>query len=322
MPRLALTGAGGFVGRHVVSAATAEGWEVAGLVRSQEAARTVTHAGGAPVMVPGLAADALAPALAGAAAVVHLAQIGSEKKGQTFDAVNVEGTRAVASAARAAGVPRLVYFSGLGVARYGMAARTTDRYFLSKLRAEAALFESGLEVLVLRPSYIVGPRDGLVTSLLRQMAAGEVEQVGDGTYRMQPIAVRDAAAAVVAGIGGPTPAPAPGRGPHRVVDLVGPQPVTFREFVDALAAVARERRRPADFRIRTITVEDADRRAREGRGMPPEELDCLLCDEIGDSRPLEALLGRFLTPLGEALDAAVRGTPPEKRGGPAGVIAL
>jgi nucleoside-diphosphate-sugar epimerase len=316
MPRLALTGAGGFVGRHVISAATAEGWDVAGLVRSEEAARTVTHAGGAPVMVPGLTADALAPALAGAAAVVHLAQIGSEKKGQTFDAVNASGTRAVASAAKAAGVPRIVYFSGLGVARYGMAPRTTDRYFLSKLRAEAALFESGLEVLVFRPSYIVGPRDGFVTSLLRQMAAGEVEQVGDGAYRMQPIAVRDAAAAVVAAAGGPTPAPAPGRGPHRVIDLVGPQAVTFREFVDALATAARALKRPAQFRVRTIPVEEADRRAREGKGMPLEELDCLLCDEIGDGRPLEALLGRFLTPLDEALAAAVRGTPPEKRAAP------
>ena len=313
MPRLALTGAGGFVGRHVISAATAEGWEVAGLVRSEESARTVTYAGGAPIMVPSLTVDALTPVLAGAAAVVHLAQIGSEKRGETFDAVNVEGTRAVAAAARAAGVPRVVYFSGLGVAHYGMAPRTTDRYFLSKLRAEAVLFESGLEVLVFRPSYIVGPRDGLVTSLLKQMAAGEVEQVGDGAYRMQPVAVRDAAAAVVAGIGGPTPAPAPGRGPHRVIDLVGPQAVTFREFVDALAAVARDRRRPAEFRIRVVSVEEADRRARAGTGMPPEELDCLLCDEIGDGRALESLLGRFLTPLDEALSAAVRGTPPEKR---------
>ena len=313
MPRLALTGAGGFVGRHVISAATAEGWEVAGLVRSEESARTVTYAGGLPVHVPSLIVEALTSAFAGAAAVVHLAQIGSEKGGETFDAVNVEGTRAVAAAARAAGVPRVVYFSGLGVAHYGMAARTTDRYFLSKLRAEAALFESGLEVLAFRPSYIVGPRDGLVTSLLKQMAAGEVEQVGDGAYRMQPVAVRDAAAAVVAGIGGPTPAPAPGRGPHRVIELVGPQAVTFREFVDALAAVARDRRRPAEFRIRVVPVEEADRRAREGTGMPPEELDCLLCDEIGDGRALESLLGRFLTPLDEALSAAVRGTPPEKR---------
>lgn len=310
MPRLVLTGAGGFVGRHVISAATAEGWDVAGLVRSEESARIVTYAGGAPIMVPSLSVDALTPVFAGAAAVVHLAQIGSEKKGQTFDAVNVEGTRAVAAAARAAGVPRVVYFSGLGVAHYGMAPRTTDRYFLSKLRAEAALFESGLEVLVFRPSYIVGPRDGLVTSLLRQMAAGEVEQVGDGTYRMQPIAVRDAAAAVVAGIGGLTPAPAPGRGPHRVIDLVGPQAISFHNFVEALAAAARERRRPAEFRLRTISVEEADRRAREGTGMPPEELDCVLCDEISDARALESLLGRFLTPLEEALDAAVRGTPP------------
>jgi NADH dehydrogenase len=310
VPRLALTGAGGFVGRHVISAAAAEGWEVTGLVRSEESARTVTYAGGAPVLVSSLTVDALTPALAGAAAVVHLAQIGSEKRGETFDAVNVEGTRAVAAAARAAGVPRIVYFSGLGVARYGLAPRTTDRYFLSKLRAEAALFESGLEVLVFRPSYILGPRDGLVTSLLKQMAAGEVEQVGDGAYRMQPIAVRDAAAAVVAGIGGPTPAPAPGRGPHRVIDLVGPQAIAFRDFVTALAAAARERRRLAEFRVRTISVEEADRRAREGTGMPPEELDCLLCDEISDARALEALLGRFLTPLDEALSAAVRGTPP------------
>ena len=310
MPRLALTGAGGFVGRHVISAATAEGWEVAGLVRSEESARTVTYAGGAPIMVPSLTVDALTPVLGGAAAVVHLAQIGSEKRGETFDAVNVEGTRAVAAAARAAGVPRVVYFSGLGVAHYGMAPRTTDRYFLSKLRAEAVLFESGLEVLVFRPSYIVGPRDGLVTSLLKQMAAGEVEQVGDGSYRMQPIAIRDAAAAVVAGIGGPTPAPAPGRGPHRVIDLVGPQAISFHDFVEALAAVARKRRRPAEFHLRTISVEEADRRARDGTGMPLEELDCVLCDEISDARALESLLGRFLTPLEEALDAAVRGTPP------------
>jgi nucleoside-diphosphate-sugar epimerase len=313
VPRLAVTGAGGFVGRHVVSAAGAEGWDVAGLVRSEEAARTVTYAGGAPVRIAGMTREALVPAFAGAAAVVHLAQIGSEKDGRTYDGVNVQGTRAVAAAAGEAGVPRIVFFSGLGVARYGMSPRTTNRYFLSKLRAEAALFEAGLEAFVFRPSYIVGPRDGLVTSLLRQMAAGEVERICDGSYRIQPIAVRDAAAAVLAAVGGPTPAPGPGRGPHRVMDLVGPRAVTFQETVDLLAEAARAQRRPAAFRLRDVPVEDADRRAREGHGLRPDELDCLLCDETGDPRPLEALLGRFLTPVEEALAAAVRGTPPERR---------
>jgi hypothetical protein len=40
--------------------------------------------------------------------------------------------------------------------------------------------------------------------------------------------------------------------------------------------------------------------------MLSDELDCLLCDEVADHTPLEALLGRFLTPLEEALAAAVR----------------
>jgi uncharacterized protein YbjT (DUF2867 family) len=131
---------------------------------------------------------------------------------------------------------------------------------------------------------------------------------------MQPIAVRDAAEAVLAAAGGPSPALSPGRAPHRAVDLVGPRPVSFREFVAELATTARALRRHADFRVRQIPVAEADRRAQAGQGMPPDELDCLLCDEIGDARPLEAMLGRFLTPLDEALTAAVRGTPPEKVG--------
>jgi hypothetical protein len=94
-----------------------------------------------------------------------------------------------------------------------------------------------------------------------------------------------------------------------VVDLVGPRAVTFNEFVEALAAAARARGRPSQFTVREVTVAEADRRARAGQGIAPEDVDVLLCDETGDARALEALLGRFLTPLDEALLAAVRGTP-------------
>ena len=43
--------------------------------------------------------------------------------------------------------------------------------------------------------------------------------------------------------------------------------------------------------------------------MGPDELDCVLCDEVADPAPLEALLGRFLTPLDEALATVVRAAP-------------
>jgi hypothetical protein len=43
--------------------------------------------------------------------------------------------------------------------------------------------------------------------------------------------------------------------------------------------------------------------------MLPDELDCMLCDEVADPAPLAALLGRPLTPLDAAIDAAVAGAP-------------
>lgn len=304
MPRrLAVTGANGFVGRHLVAAATAAGWDVAGVVRSAAGAADVERAGGRPVIVPALDADALALAFAGARAVAHLAQIGAEGAA-TYESVNVEGTRRVAEAAARVGVPRIAFFSGLGVAHYGMARRTTNRYFLSKLGAEAALFRAGLAVSVFRPSYVVGPGDALVRALLREMATGVVERPGDGRYRMQPVAVSDAASAILAGVDGE----ATGTGsPHRVYDLVGPEPIGYDAFVARLAALARARGLPAEYAIRAVPVAEADDQARHGgyRGLQPDELDCMLCDEVADPAPLERLLRRPLVTLDAALDAAV-----------------
>ncbi len=300
--RIAVTGANGFVGGHLTRLASARGWEVVGVVRSESAARTVSEAGGRPVLTTQGDPAGLARSLQGCHALVHLAQIGAERNGATYEAVNVGGTERAIEVARRAGVPRLVYFSGLGVTRYGLASRCTNPYFLSKLAAEVALFRSDREAVVFRPSYIVGPGESLVPRLLQAMARGEVERPGDGAYRLQPIAVQNAVALVLAVIEGPA-----GAGP-RVFDLVGPEPVSYARFLERLAAAARARGQPADFRVREVPIEEADRRARRGgyQGMLKDELDCLLCDEVSDPAPLEALLGRFLTPLDEVLAAAVR----------------
>ncbi|MFI5183484.1 MAG: NAD-dependent epimerase/dehydratase family protein [Vicinamibacteria bacterium] len=302
--RLVVTGANGFVGRHLIRRATARRAEVVGIVRTEAAAAAVANAGGRPVVVPALEASALAPVLAGASAVVHLAQIGAERPGVTYQAVNVEGTRAVVEAARFAGVTRMALFSGLGVAHYGQSRRSTNPYFLSKWAAELELLRSGLTPVVFRPSYIVGPGDALVPEFAQEIAAGIVELPGDGSYRMQPIAVEDAAAAILAGVERREAWPT-------VFDLVGPEPVSCAGFVERLGETLRGATRPHAYVLRSVPVEEADRRAAAGgyRGMSSDELDCMLCDEVADPRPLEALLGRFLTPLDEALAIAVRALP-------------
>ena len=304
---LAVTGASGFVGGHLVRAATRAGHQAVGLVRSERAAALVRDAGGRPAPLAD-EPDALAKSLEGCEAVVHLAQIGRERAGQSYEAVNVGLTARLVAAARRAGVKRFVMFSGLGVARYGQSRRVTSRYFLSKLTAETLAFGSGLDAVVFRPSYVVGPGDGFVPSVLRAMQAGEVERPGDGSYRMQPIAVADAAAAVLAAVVRPASAF------PTVFDLVGPEAVPYATLLERLEAVARGLGRGVRLRVREVEIAEAERRARSEagyQGMGPDELDCLLCDEVADHAPLAALVGRPLVSLDDALAAAVRAVAAE-----------
>lgn len=305
---LAVTGGSGFVGRQLIRQAVGAGFEVRAVVRSEAAAALVSSLGAQPTLASDREPAALVRALVGAPTLAHLAQVGAERGDATYRAVNVEGTRAVVRAATEAGVGRIVFFSGLGVARYGMNPRTTSAYFLSKLEAEVEMYRSGLPAVVFRPSYILGPGDGLVTGLLLDLAAGAVEVPGDGTYRMQPIAVSDAAAAVLAVASGG--GLSSDRGRHQVFDLVGPEALSYRDFLKRFASAARVAGRGAGFEIHPVAIEEADRRARDGgfHGLLPDELDCMLCDQVADPAPLMALLGRPLMGLDAALAVAIAGT--------------
>jgi len=300
---LVVTGASGFIGRHLVAEAAARGLPVRGLARSERGARTVVEAGGEARILERWSAEPLAAALAGVAAVVHLANIGAERGGATYEQVNVLGTETVITAARRVGVRRVAYLSGLGVARYGMAPRCTNRYFLSKLAAELVLYRSGLSVAVFRPSYVVGAGGELIPSLVREMAAGEVERIGDGSYRMQPIDVVDAAAAILTSLDGDRPAVS-------VFDLVGPEPMSYATFIERVARIAARLGIGGAYRIREVPVAEADRLAAAGgyRGLRPDELDCLLCDDVADHRPLETLVGRPLATVDAAIERALRAT--------------
>ncbi len=303
MKRIAVTGANGFVGRHLVRHAVGCGHEVIGVVRSEAAPRAVREDGGQPCEMMGRDPEALVRALDGCEAVVHLAQIGAERGGSTYEAVNVGLTERILDDARHAGVPRAVYFSGLGVAHYGMKPRCTNPYFLSKLAAETILFRSGIEGVVFRPSYVIGPGDALSLQVQKAIAGGELERPGDGAYRMQPIAVEDVAGLVLAALARPA-----GAFPT-VFDLVGPEPVSYGQLLERLLAAVRRQGRGTELRVREVEMAQADRQARSGgyQGMLADELDCLLCDEVSDHAPLVTLLGRPLVPLDEALAEAVAG---------------
>ncbi len=190
---IAIVGATGFVGSHLVPHLVEAGNRVIAISRSGRRLPNWTDA------VEARAADVttaagLEEALAGADAVVHLVAIPRESKGRRFDEVNVQGTRNVVEAAHRAGIRRFVHLSVLGVADDRKLA-----YLWSKWQGEQAVRTSSLDWVVLRPSLMFGEGDGffnLVKATLRSWSPGVVAIPGSGDARFQPLSVDDLAIAV------------------------------------------------------------------------------------------------------------------------------
>jgi NADH dehydrogenase len=229
---IAVVGATGFVGSHLVPHLIGAGHRVTAISRSGRRLPGWTDA------VEARAADVTAAAgldeaLAAADAVVHLVAIPRESKGRRFDEVNVQGTRNVVEAAQRAGIRRFVHLSVLGVADDPKLA-----YLWSKWLGEQAVRASSLDWVVLRPSLMFGEGDGffnLVKATLRYWSPGVVAIPGSGDARFQPLSVDDLAIAVErclidADRGG------------SVYELGGPDWVTYRQIVDEVMRVTRIRR--------------------------------------------------------------------------------
>ena len=296
-PKVAIIGANGFVGRHLVELLVRQGRPVLGVVRSDEGARVVREHGGTPFRVQDLhesGTKSLVPARQGCAGLVDTASVSAAAGAP--DRTDPSGLVNVLGACRTAGVPKFVFLSGLGIAHYGMNPHCTNPYFLAKMAGEVALFRSELGVVVFRPSYIFGAGDEFLSPLIRRVASESVLEVpGTGDYRLQPVSVADTARAILAAIDASKPSS------PRVIDLVGPEVLSYRALISKIASLVG---RPVDLRERPVEEAMAEARATGYFGLRAHDLACLLCDEISDPAPVLALLGEPL----EGVDAMLKRT--------------
>lgn len=167
---LAITGGTGFLGSHVLEQALAQGLRPQALTRRMGGAQFASGLS-QPLWIEGTLADpaALARLVEGADAVLHIAGAVNVPTREAFAAANIEGTRNVVEAARAAGVRRFVHVSSL-------AAREPDlsAYGWSKAGAEEVVRASGLDWTIVRPPAIYGPRDGDMVEMFRAARLGVV----------------------------------------------------------------------------------------------------------------------------------------------------
>ena len=229
--QIAVVGATGFVGSHLVPHLVESGHGVIAISRHGRRLKGWTDA------IEARAVDVtrgdLDVAFAGAEGVVQLVAIPRETGGRKFDDVNVRGTRRVVEAAERVGVRRLIHLSAMGVADDPRLA-----YLYSKWRGEEVVRSSSLDWVVLRPSLMFGRGDGffnLVKTTLRWWSPGVVVIPGKGDARFQPISVDDVAIAVERSL-------VESERAGRVYEIGGPDWVTYREIVDAVMAATGMRR--------------------------------------------------------------------------------
>jgi NADH dehydrogenase len=265
-----VTGPTGFIGPHVVHALRARELPVRALVRAPGRGSRLT-AWGAELAVGDVTdPGSLDAALAGVDTVVHLVAIIKGSRAD-FERVMAQGTRNLVAAAQKAGVRRFVLMSALGLDE-----RTKDRvpYFAAKWEMELALKASGLEHVILRPSFVFGKDGGVLPTFVRLARLAPVTPiVGSGTQRLQPIWIDDLAGYVAAAVGLPAAA-------GRTFELGGPDAPTWNEFWDRLKRVLGTRRPSVHLPVGLMRMQAALTERLPGAPVTRDQLTML---ELGDN---------------------------------------
>ena len=228
-------GASGFLGRHVVRALARAGFRVMAGCRRPDLAIHLQPLGRVgqiqPVQTNVRYPASIAAALRHAEVAVNLVGILAEGGRQTFEAVHVEGARAIAVAAREAGVRRFVHVSAIGAD-----AESDTVYGRTKARAEAAVREIYPDAVIIRPSVIFGPEDDFFNRFAAMARfAPALPLIGGGHTRFQPVFVGDVAEAVALAAQGGAEAGA-------TYELGGPNIRTFKDVLEYILATVQRRR--------------------------------------------------------------------------------
>lgn len=180
--KIAITGGTGFVGSHLARDLRGAGHEVVVI------ARGVGPGVDANVVTASVTdEESLVGAFNGCATVIHCAGINRELGFQTYEAVHVQGTRNVVSAAKRAGVERIALLSYLR-------ARSAcgSGYLESKWQAEEIVRSSGLRFLVIKAGMIFGLGDHMLDHTAKSLGTFRIfTRVGISDRPVMPVAVGD-----------------------------------------------------------------------------------------------------------------------------------
>lgn len=242
--KVLISGAGGFIGSHLVDSQLAQGHIVKAVDLSLE---RLSHIGAHPNLerITGDISDEqrLTSWVQDVEIIYHLASahLDVSLSDEHYYRVNVEATRQLLMAAHAAGVRRFVHCSSNGVlgeiqqlpADERTPCHPTNIYEETKLKGEHAAIEffhtTGFPVVVARPTWVYGARCPRTSRLLRTVKKNRFIMFGNGQTLRHPIYIDDAIRGLqlCASVGVP----------GEIYFLGGENPVTIAELVQTVADV-------------------------------------------------------------------------------------
>lgn len=312
--RALITGATGFVGGHLAERLSAEGWEVRALVRSTSDTAQLRRLG-CELWTGSLGERAtVEDAARGVDVVYHLAAVTGLRAETDFERANVEGTRSVVDAVRAARPRRLVYLSSYaacGPSRPERPRALDDApapltaYGRTKLAGEELVrtLAGEAQTVILRAPAVYGPGDHALLPFFRLVRWGIAPVPTGGERRLQMLYVEDLARALLSAADAP-------QGTFPVAE---PRDYLWREIVAEMAAALD--RRPLSLPLPPLVVRSAAATAQAlgsliGRGVVfnREKAEELLaaswtCDLSGSAALLSA---DEATPLAKGIAETVR----------------
>jgi NADH dehydrogenase len=289
-----VTGGTGFIGQALIRQLAGMGYQVRTLLRPSKQSPHLPVGVPVEAVVCSLKDErGLRAAMRGVETVFHLA--GSEHDGVRADlqGVDIEGSRSIAQIASEAGVGRLVYLSHLGADR-------ASAYPILKTKgiAERFILQSEVPYTIIRTGVVFGPGDHFTIGLARLIKRSPMIFLmpGDGSTHLQPIRVSDLVTSMVLAMENSTMA-------NQLLQIGGPEYLTFRQVTEAVAAAIHIRPRiiqfaPAYLRMLGVWVEHNT----PDFPMPVFWQDYLAADRTCELDTLPRLFGLMPERLGRNLE--------------------
>jgi uncharacterized protein YbjT (DUF2867 family) len=231
-----ITGATGYIGRHLVIRLAAQGERPRCLVREMNRAKRILPADKVELVQGATTSpDSLDAAVQGVDTIVHAAFLTADRKqstGNEYEKTNVQGTTHLIQAAKNAGVKRVVEIGGLGTRPDKPGSYMQGRYL-----AEKMLKESGLDWTIIQPSVLFGKNAPFIKGLVDLIRTSPiVPLIGGGKIMFQPIYVEDVVTVIIKVLEDPVSTT------NKTYTIGGPAYYSFTQIIDALLQATHKQR--------------------------------------------------------------------------------